>query len=89
MLRFAQHITRNVDVILDEMLCMSYVRESTKCIQGEKSRKDMASSRNLVSTIRNIATNVASMLTRTCRLFSIVVTSSKYVSNFDHKSNLT
>ena len=38
--------------------------------------------------IRNIATNVASMFTRTCRLFSIVVTSSKYVGNFGHRSNL-
>ena len=28
--------------------------------------------------IRNITTNVASMFTRTCRLFSIVVTSPKY-----------
>ena len=39
--------------------------------------------------IRNIATNVASMFTRTCQLFSIVVTSSKYVGNFGHRTNLT
>ena len=39
--------------------------------------------------IRNIATNVAPMFTRTCRLFSIVVTSSKYLGNFGHRSNLT
>ena len=39
-------------------------------------------------SIRNIATNVASMFTRTCRLFSIVVTSSKYVGNFGQRSNL-
>ena len=32
---------------------------------------------HLSSAIRNIATNVASMFTRTCRLFSIVVTSSR------------
>ena len=43
---------------------------------------------NLENIIRNIATNVASKFTRTCRLFSIVVTSSKYVGNFDHWSNL-
>ena len=42
-----------------------------------------------VFTIRNIATNVASIFTRTCRLFSIVVTSSKYVGNFGYRSNLT
>ena len=39
--------------------------------------------------IRNIATNVTSTITRTCRLFSIVVTSSKYVGNFGHGCNLT
>ena len=39
--------------------------------------------------IRNIATNVASMFTRTCRLLSIVVTSSKYVGNFGHRSTFT
>ena len=39
--------------------------------------------------IRNIATYLASMFTYTCCSFSIVVTSSKYVGNFDHKSNLT
>ena len=38
---------------------------------------------------RNIATNVASTFTHTCRLFSIVVTSSEYVGNFGHRSNLT
>ena len=40
-------------------------------------------------TIWNIATKDASMFTFTCRLFSIVVTSSKYVGNFGHRSNLT
>ena len=39
--------------------------------------------------IRNIATNVATTFTRTCRLLSIVVTSSKDVGNFGHRSNLT
>ena len=39
-------------------------------------------------SIRNIATNITSMFTRTCRLFSIVVMSSKYVGNFDHRNNL-
>ena len=39
-------------------------------------------------TIQNIATNVTSIFTRTCRLFSIVVTSSKNVGNFDHRNNL-
>ena len=38
---------------------------------------------------QNIETNVVSMFIRTCRLFSIVVTSSKYVGNFGHRSNLT
>ena len=44
---------------------------------------------NIVNFIWNIATNVASMFTRTCRLFSIVATSSKYVGNFCHRSNQT
>ena len=38
--------------------------------------------------IWNIATNVASMFTYTCRLFSIFVTSSKYVDNFGNRSSL-
>ena len=36
-------------------------------------------------TIWNIATNVASMFTRTSWLFSIVMMSSKYVGNFGHR----
>ena len=43
----------------------------------------------IIFSIRNIATNVASTFTRTCQLFSIVVTSSKYVGNFGQRSNLT
>ena len=39
--------------------------------------------------IQNIATNVASMFMRTCRLFSIVVNSSKYVGNSGQMNNLT
>ena len=37
--------------------------------------------------IRNIASNVASTFTRTCRLFSIVMTSWKDVGNFGHRSS--
>ena len=44
---------------------------------------------SVLSWIRNIATNVASRFTRTCRLFSIVMMSSKYLGNFGHRSNLT
>ena len=41
--------------------------------------------------IRNIATNVASMFTSTCRLFSIVVTSPKYTFEpwYDKRGLLT
>ena len=39
--------------------------------------------------IWNIAINVASTFTGTCRWISTVVTSSKYVGNFGHRSNLT
>ena len=40
--------------------------------------------------IQNIATNIAPFtFTRTCWLCSIVVTASKYVGNFGHRSNLT
>ena len=61
------------------LTCQVWIKSSTFC-----------------RSIRNIATNVASMFTHTCLFFfdcrdviSIVVTSSKYVGNFDHRSNLT
>ena len=49
----------------------------------------LSNSAEILEAIRNIATNVAPTFTHTCRLFSIVVTSSKYVGNFGQRSNLT
>ena len=84
-----QQVPHSSDVTLDYDM-LTYYRGVHKAFAAAMAcRQGMLTPQDTFSClIRNIATNVTTMFTRTCRLFSIVVTSSKYVGNFDHRNVL-